>query len=110
MPDHADVAGAVGAAAGSVRQRVMITVTQPAEGRFRVHLPDGPKDVKERDEALTLARHSASEIARNRALSAGATDIELAVTEDLNEVEIGDGKTLFIEGLIQAQASGAPSA
>ena len=110
VPDHADVAGAVGAAAGSVRQRVMITVTQPAEGRFRVHLPDGPKDVKERDEALTLARNSASDIARNRALSAGATDIELAVSEHLNEVEIGDGKTLFIEGLIQAQASGAPSA
>ncbi|MEC7049858.1 MAG: hydantoinase/oxoprolinase family protein, partial [Pseudomonadota bacterium] len=41
VPDHAEVAGAVGAAAGSVRQRVMISVTQPSEGRFRIHLPDG---------------------------------------------------------------------
>ena len=39
VPDHAEVAGAVGAAAGSVRQRVMISVTQPSEGRYRVHLP-----------------------------------------------------------------------
>jgi len=30
VPDHAEVAGAVGAAAGSVRQRVMISVTQPS--------------------------------------------------------------------------------
>ena len=43
VPDHAEVAGAVGAAPGSVSQRVMISVTQPSEGRFRVHLPDGPR-------------------------------------------------------------------
>ena len=40
VPEHADVAGAVGAAVGSVRQRVMISITAPADGRFRVHLPD----------------------------------------------------------------------
>ncbi len=36
VPEHADVAGAVGAAIGSVRQRVMISISQPSEGKFRV--------------------------------------------------------------------------
>ena len=52
VPTHAEVAGAVGAAVGSVRQRVMITVTQPTEGKFRVHLPQGPADFDIMDEAL----------------------------------------------------------
>ena len=52
VPIHAEVAGAVGAAVGSVRQRVMIPVTQPTEGKFRVHLPQGPADFGIMDEAL----------------------------------------------------------
>jgi hypothetical protein len=39
VPDNADVAGAVGAAAGSVRQRVMVSITQPAETKFAFTLP-----------------------------------------------------------------------
>jgi len=110
VPPHADVAGAVGAAAGSVRQRVMVTVTQPAEGRFRVHLPDGPKDLKDREESLELARQTASELATSRATQAGAVDVEVHVTEDINEVVLSENKTLFIEALIQAQATGMPTA
>jgi len=110
VPEHADVAGAVGAAAGSVRQRVMITVTQPAEGRFRVHLPDGPKDLKDREESLELARQNASQIATARATQAGAVDVEVQLSEDINEVVLSENKTLFIEAVIQAQATGMPTA
>ena len=109
VPNHADVAGAVGAAAGSVRQRVMVTITQPAEGRFRVHLPDGPKDLTDRDEALGLARDRALSLARNRAEQAGAKQVDLSVSEDIKEVALSENKTLFIEGVIQAQAVGVPA-
>jgi N-methylhydantoinase A/oxoprolinase/acetone carboxylase beta subunit len=110
VPEHADVAGAVGAAAGSVRQRVMITITQPTEGRFRIHLPDGPKDLKDKEEALALARTTASELATSRAEQAGAKKVELSLSEEINEVQLAENKTLFIEGVIQAQAVGVPSA
>ena len=110
VPPHADVAGAVGAAAGSVRQRVMITVTQPAEGRFRVHLPEGPKDLKDREEAFALARQTASDVATARATQAGAVAIDIQVGEDINEVVLSENKTLFIEAVIQAQATGVPTA
>ena len=109
VPEHADVAGAVGAAAGSVRQRVMITVTQPNEGRFRIHLPDGPQDVKSQEEALMLATQAAEDMARKRAESAGAKSVEITTSSQIKEVDLGDGKTLFMEGLIQTQAVGLPT-
>ena len=109
VPDHADVAGAVGAAAGSVRQRVMITVTQPNEGRFRIHLPEGPQDVKSQEEALMLATKAAEDMARKRAESAGAKSVEITTSSQIKEVDLGDGKTLFMEGLIQTQAVGLPT-
>ena len=110
VPDHADVAGAVGAAAGSVRQRVMITITQPAEGRFRVHLPDGPKDLQDRSEAFALAHQTAESVARSRAAQAGASKVDVTMQEDVNEVPLAENKTLFIEAVIQAQAVGIPTA
>ena len=110
VPEHADVAGAVGAAAGSVRQRVMVTVTQPNEGRFRIHLPDGPQDVKSQEEALSLATKAAEDMARKRAEAAGAQSVEMTTTSQIKEVDLGDGKTLFMEGLIQTQAIGLPTA
>ena len=110
VPDHADVAGAVGAAAGSVRQRVMITITQPAEGRFRVHLPDGPKDLQDRSEAFALAHQTAESVARSRAAQAGASKVDVTMQEVVNEVPLAENKTLFIEAVIQAQAVGIPTA
>ena len=55
VPPFSEVAGAVGgAAAGSVRQRVMILVTQPKDGVYRIHLPDGLQDRSDLEDALAL--------------------------------------------------------
>ncbi|MEC7586360.1 MAG: hydantoinase/oxoprolinase family protein, partial [Pseudomonadota bacterium] len=88
VPDHAEVAGAVGAAAGSVRQRVMISVTQPFEGRYRVHLPGGPRDLGVMDEALASAREVAGQLAEERARKAGATSVSIEISEDIKLVPL----------------------
>ena len=106
VPDHADVAGAVGAAAGTVRQRVVISVTQPGEGRFRIHLPDGPKDLGEMEAALAHARDAAEELARMRARNAGARDVLVTLDEDVKLVPISSERDMFIEALIYATADG----
>ena len=107
VPDHAEVAGAVGAAAGAVRQRVMISVTQPSEGRYRVHLPGGPRDLGVMDEALASAREVAGQLAEERARKAGATSVSIEISEDIKLVPLGGGKELFLEALVQATADGA---
>ena len=108
VPSHSDVAGAVGAAVGCVRQRVMITVTQPTEGKFRVHLPKGPADFDIMDKALEKARAAAKQLATSRALSAGAISVEVEMTEQIKLVPLTSNKDLFIEATIQVTATGTP--
>ena len=106
VPDHADVAGAVGAAAGVVRQRVLVLVTQPSDGVFRVHLADGPKDVKTQDEAVTLARNAAEAGAKARAAAAGASgDLRMTLHEEIDDVPVGPDKRLFLQAVVTAEAS-----
>ena len=106
VPDHAEVAGAVGAAAGSVRQRVMISVTQPSEGRFRIHLPDGPMDVGVMEDALAAARDAAAALAESRAAKAGASSVSVTLEEDVKLVPLDADRDMFIEALIYATADG----
>ncbi|MEK9621505.1 MAG: hydantoinase/oxoprolinase family protein [Alphaproteobacteria bacterium] len=108
VPEHADVAGAVGAAIGSVRQRVMISISQPSEGKFRVHIPDGPVDFAECDKALDKARDTARRLATTRAENAGARHIDVTLSEEIKEVYLSANKTLFIEAFIYATAEGRP--
>ncbi len=108
VPEHADVAGAVGAAIGSVRQRVMISISQPSEGKFRVHIPDGPVDFAELDKALDKARDTARRLATTRAENAGARHIDVTLSEEIKEVYLSANKTLFIEAFIYATAEGRP--
>ena len=107
VPDHAEVAGAVGAAAGSVRQRVMISVTQPSEGRYRVHLPGGPRDLGVMDEALASAREVAGQLAEERARKAGATSVSIEISEDIKLVPLGGRNIFYKKALVRATADGA---
>lgn len=106
VPAHADVAGAVGAAVGSVRQRVMISISQPSEGKFRVHLPEGPVDLSDMDLALERARDAAHTLATARAKSAGAQSIEITLSENIKLVPLSADRDLFIEAFIHATAQG----
>ncbi|NDA08800.1 MAG: hydantoinase/oxoprolinase family protein, partial [Alphaproteobacteria bacterium] len=107
VPSDADVAGAVGAAAGSIRQRATITVTQPSDGTFRVHLNQGPKDFQSMDAALNFAEDAALEEAEKKAAAAGARKISLSADRRVNLVELGGDKTLFIEAQIHGLANGS---
>ena len=106
VPTDADVAGAVGAAAGLIRQSCEITITQPADGIFRVHLIDGPLDFKIMETALKHAEDCAGKDAITKAELAGAKNITLSTKRDLNIVRLSADKTLFIEGRISGIATG----
>ena len=84
----------------------MISVTQPSEGRYRVHLPGGPQDLGVMEEALETARAAAGALAEDRARQAGADRVTLDIAEDVKLVPLGGGKELFIEALIHATADG----
>ena len=107
IPKFAEVAGAVGAAIGSIRQQSSITITQPQEGLFRIHTTNGIKDFTSLETAVEFAREEVRVSSENKAFKAGARKPKTTIFERFETVEIGNGKSLFIEGIITAKTSGS---
>ena len=107
LPEHAGVANAIGAVVGRIAMRRQGVVTQPAEGRFRVHLAEGPRDFAAEAEALAALESALSAEVRGLAEAAGAEDISVTTRRDVKTAE-AEGRTVFIEALVTAEASGRP--
>lgn len=108
LPEHANVANAVGAVLGKVTQRVHTTVSQPVRGVFRVFTPQGPKDFDQLAPAIELATQISGELAQAQALAAGAAHATLSFEQDHNQVNNDIDGSLFFEARVTATASGPP--
>lgn len=107
IPEHADVANAVGAVVGEVRVKVSAHIAQPEEGKFRVSLADIVKDFLDETIALDFARAQSAALSVQRAGHAGATDAHVDLDEDIKVATI-EGQRKFIEATIHATAHGRP--
>ncbi len=110
IPEHADVANAVGAVAGQVRIIRDALITQPDEGRFRVFLADGanpPKDFINLDAALEETKSRLDTEVREAAIAAGAGDISVTFSRADKMADI-EGRQTLIESQLTATASGRP--
>lgn len=107
LPEHAGVANAIGAVVGRVTMRQSGTVTSPSEGKFRVHLADGPKDFGDRDSALTLLETVLRAEAQRQAEEAGAQDIQMTVNRDIRTAGV-EAREVFVEATITVEAAGRP--
>ncbi|WP_171116601.1 hydantoinase/oxoprolinase family protein [Ruegeria sp. HKCCA5463] len=107
LPEHAGVANAIGAVVGRLTLRRSGTVTSPAEGRYRVHLEDGPKDFAASEDALALLEKVLMSEAEGAVREAGAEDIRVIVDRDIKTARV-EAKDVFVEALITVEASGRP--
>ncbi|MGR3563129.1 MAG: hydantoinase/oxoprolinase N-terminal domain-containing protein [Heliomarina sp.] len=105
LPEHAGVANAIGAVVGRVTVRRSGTVTCPAEGRFRVHLAEGPEDFAESETAMVRLE----EVLRDEALAAasGAEGVQITVTRDVRVAQ-AEAREVFVEAVVTVEASGRP--
>lgn len=109
LPKFGHVANAVGAVVGGVTQRHTILISSPAQGRYRVHLPDSVKDFSDLEEAANVAQEAARDQAQRDAYAAGAAAIEMKIERQDRIVTHGDGVTkIFIESTVTATAKGRP--
>ena len=99
--------GEVVAVVGQIRQVVSGVVTSAGEGRFTVHLAEGPTQFASRDAALDALQAALSDQARDRAQRAGAEHLTLTHTRDIREVEI-EGRSMFVEAEVTVTATGRP--
>ena len=92
VPEHADVANAIGAVVGKVRVRRQVTVTTPRRGVFRVHAGPDPETVYDLEEARRRATEAATAIVGAEMVVAGAPDFEVEAhwKERSADVELPD--------------------
>ena len=107
LPEHAGVANAIGAVVGRLTMRRAGTVTAPSEGRYRVHLAEGPRDFPEADQALALLESELRRETEHAVRRAGAEDIRVIVESDIRTARI-EGKDVFVEAMLTVEASGRP--
>lgn len=107
LPEHAGVANAIGAVVGRLTLRRSGTVTSPSEGRYRVHLEDGPQDFNASDEALALLETVLKNEVKGAVQQAGAEDIRVVVDRDIKTARV-EAQDVFVEALITVEASGRP--
>jgi N-methylhydantoinase A/oxoprolinase/acetone carboxylase beta subunit len=112
IPDHADVANAIGSVVGSVLQTVRVVIKPQSGGSlYRVHLPDEMCDFKTYKKALQYARDRAMQLAEEQAIRAGARVVE--TNHEMNEFTIknngGGDRHMHIETEIIASSIGRPS-
>jgi N-methylhydantoinase A/oxoprolinase/acetone carboxylase beta subunit len=112
IPPHAEVANAVGAVAGGVIQQVRVII-RPLDGdqAFRVHLPDGVRDVASLEESVAYAEQAVSRLLEARAREAGAEQVEVRMQRvDRNvPVAAGWGQTIYLGTDLTFVAVGRPS-
>ena len=105
VPEHAEVANAVGAVVGVVRQSMQITISPLAGHSVVVHAPEQQKEFENLEAAAEWATALATDLATQKAKEAGGSGIVVKTERHDNSVEEG-GQVTFFESIIIATATG----
>ena len=111
IPDHAEVANAIGAVAGSVVQQLEVII-RPVDGdqRFRLHLPDGVRDFPTLEEGVAYARQTVPPQLEALARQAGADQVEVQTgrVDQSVPVQAGWGQEIYLGTRLTFTAVGRP--
>lgn len=109
IPEHAEVANAVGAAVGQVVETVRVLIRPGAEGGFVVHAPGEREAFLHLDEAENYAVGKAQEVAQGNAHRAGAAELQLVLDKEESVAHSAVSEDdFFVEMWIGATAVGRP--
>ncbi len=107
IPEHADVANAIGAVVGQVRASVTVFVTTPEEGVFIVAGAGESVRLIDEEAAFSLARERAIGAALHTAHLSGADEPAVTLSEVVDAPEI-EGRRKLVEARFIATATGRP--
>ena len=107
IPEHADVANAVGAVAGRVEMKAEAVLQQTEDEGFVVTLAGAPERAASEEAAFALAEARAGAEATERAKAAGAEAPELRFDREERRATI-EGRSRLVEARVIAIAAGRP--
>ncbi len=108
LPEHGQVANALGAVVGSVRQQHEIVITPAGGKNVSVHFNSGTQVFDDLETAATAAIDAAIEQAKTQAQIAGAKNI-VVEHERIDNIVDNAGDKVFFESRIIATAIGRPN-
>ncbi len=108
VPEHAEVANAVGAIVSHVAASEVVAVRPSEYDAFTVYAPGGRREFESLAEAATFAAEEAARVARQRALTAGASEPRVEVEVDRRMGRLSTGEEQVIEVNVRATAVGYP--
>jgi N-methylhydantoinase A/oxoprolinase/acetone carboxylase beta subunit len=107
LPEHSDVANALGAVVGHVRIMSETMILSPGPGRFRVHGPAEKHDFTDLEAAAEAAIAGLKADLTTRAHAAGADEIDITI--DRKDISaFTDGQEIFVETRLLGAATGRP--
>jgi N-methylhydantoinase A/oxoprolinase/acetone carboxylase beta subunit len=108
IPEHADVANAIGAIAGEVvvRERAVI---RPGEiANYVVHARSGRAEYEDLRSAIESAKESTASLAQERARHSGTAAREVKHTVKERRAFSSEGDRVLVEVLVEATVTGTP--
>ncbi|WP_406854585.1 hydantoinase/oxoprolinase family protein [Alsobacter sp. KACC 23698] len=110
LPEHGDVANAVGAAVGVVKAQAVVDISSSGVGAYRIHAEGEPIPMGDPAEALARAREIAVEMARARAVAMGGGGADIDVHVDRVDLPGMEGDRGLVAATVTAECWGAPRA
>jgi N-methylhydantoinase A/oxoprolinase/acetone carboxylase beta subunit len=108
IPDHADVANAVGAITSRIHIRRKIDIISPLPGRYQIVGLAGIKNFSELEEATAYAEARLMEQVRQLARTAGTSETRVDIRQEDRTPAAADGSSIFLGRTIFAQVTGQP--
>lgn len=109
LPPAAEVANAVGTVSGSVVERLRVLIKPGPRGGFLVYTPRGREGFLELSDALEYGHREGQDYVFERALLAGATDVEIIMEQHDSYGRLGrEEDRIFIETILEVTAVGKP--
>ena len=105
-PKNFSVAGAVGAAVGSIKQTVKILITKGQDEKYKVHCPSKVESYQSIEKAIKYAKKEAKSISNQKCFANGAVDLKTKVKVFKKEFKISNNKKIFLECNIIATSYG----
>jgi N-methylhydantoinase A/oxoprolinase/acetone carboxylase beta subunit len=109
LPEHGDVANAVGAAVALIRATAVVEISSAGMGEYRVHAGGAPLAVSGGTAALETAERLARALALERAKSFGLRDPGVAVRVDRIDLPNAPGDSGLVAATVVAECVGAPT-
>lgn len=110
VPEHAEVANAVGAIVSHVAASEVVAVRPSEYDAFTVYAPSGRREFESLSDAAAFAAEEAARLARERAVAAGAAQPRVEVKLDRRLGRLSTGEEQIIEVSVRATAVGYPAA